>query len=41
MSDPFFGVYSVVVCTYILSRFAFSLATAGPGGGALEPASRS
>jgi hyaluronan synthase len=25
LSDPFFGAYSVVVCLYILSRFAFSL----------------
>ena len=23
--DPFFGVYSVVVCVFILSRFGFSL----------------
>ena len=25
VADPFFGVYSVVVCVFILSRFAFSL----------------
>ncbi len=24
-ADPFFGVYSIVVCVFILSRFAFSL----------------
>ena len=25
VSDPYFGVYSVIVCVFILSRFAFSL----------------
>ena len=40
-SSPFFGVYSVCVASYILSRFVFSLFYRSRPDVGLEPGSRS